>query len=365
MMNRLLSGLLLAAACVSVPLRAQGSPPDADIDEETRTAVVSSLAEELRQSYVIERTADEVASELIRREGSAGYSDANTALAFADRLTQDLQELSKDKHLGVFFMPGMGPPPPPTEMMDDAGKSAMKARVEQMGYGISRIMRLPGNIGYLEVVGFGPAEFIAPGYEAAVQLLAGSAAIIVDVRSNSGGEPDGVAQFMSHFFVKGDLRHLNDLYTRKTQVTREFWTNDSVTARYTGPVFVLTSSSTFSGGEEFAYDMQTQKRATLVGEITGGGANDGAMVPLTADFVAYIPDSKAINPITGTNWEGVGVAPDLAVTAAEALRAGYSAALQMARDNEQDPRRKSAYDRVIERAEAGNVQLPEWQPRGM
>src|SRR5690606_24868602 len=125
----------------------------------------------------------------------------------------------------------------------------------------------------------------------------------------------------------------------------------------------LTSSDTFSGGEEFAYDMQTQKRGMLIGETTGGGANPGETVKLAGGFAAFIPDGQAVNPVTGTNWEQVGVKPDRDVPAADALAAGYVAALEAARDNETSPDRKGAYDAVIARTKAGEIELPGWAPR--
>ena len=86
------------------------------------------------------------------------------------------------------------------------------------------------------------------------------------------------------------------------------------------PVYVLTSVRTFSGGEEFAYDMQVMKLAELVGETTGGGANPGGTVPLAAGLAMFIPGGRAMNPTTKTNWEGVGVVPDVAVSSENALK---------------------------------------------
>src|SRR6185437_14342657 len=127
------------------------------------------------------------------------------------------------------------------------------------------------------------------------------------------------ALLLSYFFAENDGRHLNDIYWHKDGTTDQFWTVPVAGSRFLGPVYVLTSARTFSGGEECAYDFQTQKRATLVGETTGGGANPGGMVPLGGGLAAFVPTGKAINPVTKTNWEHVGVKPDIAVPAADAL----------------------------------------------
>mgnify|MGYP006172841431 CR=1 FL=1 len=269
-MKPLIISLLMAATAMAGPAQAQNAQPDAPIDDAARAAVVRSLGEELRRTYVFPEVAEQVSQELTRRERANAYDDAGTAQAFASRLTADLHEVGKDRHLGVYYSPDFAPPPrdgkPAAEQLEQA-----KTMAAQQGYGIRRVLRLSGNIGYLDIVGFGQPEAVAAAYEAAAQLLAGSDAVIVDLRSNGGGDPESVAQLMSHFFAEGDVRHINSIYNRPTDTTREYWTDRTVETRYTGPVFVLTSSDTFSGGEEFAYDMQTQKRGTLIGETTGGG----------------------------------------------------------------------------------------------
>jgi C-terminal processing protease CtpA/Prc len=187
--------------------------------------------------------------------------------------------------------------------------------------------------------------------------------VIVDLRRNGGGEPSSVAHLLSHFFAPGDVRHLNDIYTRPTDATQQYWTNPSVPVRYTGPVYVLTSKRTFSGGEEAAYDFQTQKRATLVGETTGGGANPGDFIAIAEGFGAFIPTGRAINPVTGTNWEHVGVKPDVAVPAADALRTAHAAALREALEKKQDKAERAELQELIGKVVADKLDAPVYTPR--
>jgi C-terminal processing protease CtpA/Prc len=154
-------------------------------------------------------------------------------------------------------------------------------------------------------------------------------ALIIDLRSNGGGDPFTVALVASYLFGDKPV-HINSLYFRPANRTDDFYTDPNVSGKKFGaskPVFVLTSSRTFSGAEEFAYDVQTQKRATIVGETTGGGANPGGAVRLPYDLTVFVPTGRAINPITKTNWEGVGVKPDVPAAADDAL----DVALRMAR----------------------------------
>ena len=240
----------------------------------------------------------------------------------------------------------------------------MRAAMAERGFGIEGVQRLPGNVGYLNLRGFFPTAFAAPSISSAMTLLGGTSALIVDLRGNGGGEPQTVAYLLSHLFAEGDERHLNDIYNRLDGSTRSYWTVSSVGQRYTKPVYVLTGPKTFSGGEEFAYDIKTQKRGTLVGEVTGGGANPGEYVPLARGFIAFVPTGRSINPLTKTNWEHVGVTPDMAAPAAEAMRVAYvSAVTALAAAATDDEERKELTDMTV-RAERGEVELPGNPSRG-
>jgi C-terminal processing protease CtpA/Prc len=186
--------------------------------------------------------------------------------------------------------------------------------------------------------------------------------LILDLRRNGGGEPASVAYLMSHFFPAGDERHLNDIYYREGDETRQFWTSAAVKVRYLKPVYVLTSGFTFSGGEECAYDFQTQKRGTLVGETTGGGANPGEFVALGHGFVAFIPNGRAINPVTHTNWEHVGVKPDVAVPAAQAEKMAYAQILRSLIANATGPEARDELRTILTRVEKGESEKVSYAP---
>jgi C-terminal processing protease CtpA/Prc len=178
---------------------------------------------------------------------------------------------------------------------------------------------LPGNVGYVKLDGFAPVNLCASTVVAAMNFVANVDAIIFDLRDNGGGDPLMVSYVSSYLFDQPT--HLNDIWTRATDSTRQFWTDAQVSGKRLGtqPAFVLTSSRTFSGGEGFAYGLKTQKRATIIGETTGGGAHPVRGEKIDDRFVINVPYARAINPITKTNWEGTGVEPDVKVAAADAL----------------------------------------------
>src|SRR5262249_10166276 len=147
-------------------------------------------------------------------------------------------------------------------------------------------------------------------------------------RGNGGGDPNTVALYVS-YLSEGEPFVVNRFHWRAGNRVEEFRTTNLGDLAYGAhkPVFVLTSPMTFSGGEEMTYDLQALKRAVVVGEVTGGGGNPGGSVPLGNQFVANIPSGQAVNPITGTSWEGVGVVPDVSTTAATALTKAHELAI--------------------------------------
>jgi C-terminal processing protease CtpA/Prc len=189
---------------------------------------------------------------------------------------------------------------------------------------------LRGNVGYLEIQSFQPVERAADSAANLLGALSGFDAIILDLRNNGGGNTPMVAFVASYFFDSKPV-HLTDIYWRDSNQASEFWTRDSLPGPRSPrqPLYILTSASTFSGAEDFAYSMQKLKRAVIVGEQTGGGAHSGrGLQRLSPLFTAFIPVGRSINPITKTNWEGVGVEPDIKVPADRALAEAHLDALK-------------------------------------
>lgn len=173
---------------------------------------------------------------------------------------------------------------------------------------------------------------------AAMNFLGGSDALIFDLRANGGGTPSMISSCSSYLF---EPTHLNSFYIRKEDETKQFWTQAYVPGPRLAkvPVFVLTSSRTFSGAEEFSYNLKNTKRGTIVGETTGGGAHPVRGYKVEGyDVTVAVPFGRAINPISGTNWEGKGVEPDIAVPADQALDVAYAKAARDRRVRRQEPR---------------------------
>jgi len=196
-------------------------------------------------------------------------------------------------------------------------------------FGIHRVERLDGNIGYLDLRRVPVPENAGPAIAAAMELVSGTYALIIDLRQNGGGSPDGVA-FWCSYLLPEEPTHLNDIFHADTGETRQFWSNPYLPgSRYLDrPVYVLTSSRTFSGGEDFGYTLQALGRAEVIGETTGGGAHPTRGFPISAAVSIGIPFARSVNPVTGTNWQGTGVVPDVSADAEQAYDVAYAKALR-------------------------------------
>ncbi len=307
------ASLTLAIALCGLPIAAQSSK----LDAAERAKVIKRIGAALEQRYVFPKVATTCRVFLEKAQASGDFDDDTLPSGFGSHLTQELQRITKDKHIRVRFRD------PDLIREDREDPVAARAReLRQMratNYGFQRVERLKSNIGYLDLRGFASYDDGRDTAAAAMRLLHGSDAIVIDLRRNGGGSPAMVQFLCSYFFA--EKTHLNSLYWREGDRTQEFWTLDSLPGPRMPdvPLFVLTSRRTFSAAEEFTYNLKTRERATIVGEITGGGANPGGMVPVGRRFAMFVPSGRAINPITKTNWEGVGVEPDLDCSADRAL----------------------------------------------
>ena len=224
-----------------------------------------------------------------------------------------------------------GPGPAGATEPDDheARVLAMRRLGRLDNFGIHRVERLDGNIGYLDLRRVPVPAIAGPAMAAAMELVAGTYALIIDLRRNGGGAPDGVVFWCSYLFDDHPT-HLNDIFRADTGETRQFWALPYVPGpRYLDrPVSVLTSERTFSGGEDFAYTLQALGRAEVIGETTGGGAHPTRVFPISPVVNIAVPFARSVNPVTGTNWQGTGVVPDVAVPEAEARDVAYARALR-------------------------------------
>jgi peptidase S41-like protein len=305
--------------------------------------IVAKAMELLRANYVFPDQAERAAAAIeVRRE--AGEYDDLDEITLTGRVTGHLQELTGDRHLRM-GLGGPGPGPrrepggqpggePGGEPGREPGKRPAGEKMRRMGrldnFGIRRVERLDGNVGYIDLRRMAVPANAGPAITAAMELVAGTYALLIDMRHNGGGAPEGVVFWCSYLFDERDPTHLNDIFRADTGETRQFWALPYVPGtRYPDqPVFLLTSARTFSGGEDLCYTLQALGRAEVVGETTGGGAHPTRPFPVSAAVHIAVPFARSVNPVTGTNWQGTGVVPDVAVPEAQAYDVAYARALE-------------------------------------
>jgi len=341
---------MLLLLMLATPLFAQmGERKDFTVTAAEREQAIKGAIAKLNENYVFPDVAKKMGDAVAARAAKGEYASITSAKALADKLTADFREVSKDKHLHMEYDAAGLPDDAADNGGDDTSVAEERELMARVNFGFEKVERMRGNVGYIDIRGFVPPVFGGETATAAMSFVANTDALIIDLRQNGGGTPAMVAYVLSYLF--DEPVHVNDIYTRTTDETRQWWTTASVAGLKFGgrkPVYVLTSSRTFSGGEELAYDVKNLKRATLIGETTGGGAHPVRPFKVSQHFAIGVPFARAINPVTKTNWEGVGVTPDISVPADSALDKAYRMAIENLRDTTKDAERKAALQRLLD-----------------
>ena len=324
-------------------LNAQGpvgaEPEDKSITAGVQKEIIDSVSVALNEVYVFPDVAKKMEKHLRNLYKKDAYKNITSTRDFATRLTDDLREISNDRHLHVDYMPDEDINGMVNDTLTDAERERNLRARQRNNFGFKEVKMLLGNVGYLRFDGFSDAEQAGATAVAAMNFLAYADAVIFDLRQNGGGSPSMIQLISSYLFE--EPVHLNSFYIRKEDTVNQFWTQSYVQGpRMTkADVYVLTSGRTFSAAEEFTYNLKNLKRATIVGETTGGGAHpvDGRIFA-NFNLMMSLPFGRAVNPITGTNWEGTGVAPDIDVPQDQALDVAHQDALKkmLARVEDED-----------------------------
>ncbi|MEM1309794.1 MAG: S41 family peptidase [Cyanobacteria bacterium P01_H01_bin.153] len=310
-------------------MTADFSDPTAfNFDAAQRTSLLDAVIKTL-DHYVFPEVAQQLQADIQQRRQAQGYEDVTGGEQCAEILTLQLQELSSDRQLRVHFSPQPLPHLNPDAVPTPEALAAEQHQSSLRNFDINRVERLRGNVGYLELYGFEPPEFAGAAIAAAMTLVAHTQALVIDIRHNRGGSPAMVALLCSYLLPAYPAVHLNDLYWRPNDSTRQWWTVPHLEApRYLDkPVYVLTSQETFSAAEEFAYNLQALSRVTVIGEHTIGGAHPGQGYRLSDHFWMFVPVGQSINPITQDNWAKTGIVPDVKVPSELTLLTAHLMAL--------------------------------------
>jgi retinol-binding protein 3 len=303
------------------------------LDAAGRASAITGILRELNEGYIFPEVAKKMEQSIRAKEAKGAYKNITDGPALAQQLTKDLRDICHDLHVSVNYSPTVLPPQPKEFKPSPEQLEEMKRILAKENFGVAKVEVLRGNLGYIKFNLLAPPDLAAHVYEATFNYIGNTDALIIDLRECGGSiSPDAIPMLTSYLFE--NPVHLNDIYWRSEDKTRQFWSWAYVPGKryFHKPVYVLTSRSTFSGAEELAYDLKNLKRATIIGDTTGGGANPGGSRRADDHFEVWVPNGKVTNPITKTNWEGVGVMPDMAVPATTALHVARITALKQLTD---------------------------------
>ncbi|HVL77673.1 MAG TPA: S41 family peptidase [Sphingomicrobium sp.] len=294
------------------------------VTAQDRREVIANSARLLEQRYVDPAAGARLAARL--RSAGRQWTGITDPEAFASAVTQWLRRESADGHLGLSY----SKTPIPAHGGEGSFSESQMERWygAHRNHGIEKIERLEGNVMLLELRVFPPSAMAGEVVAAAMNVVAQGDALIIDLRRNGGGAD--TAQLVMGYLLEGGSP-LSGSYDRPSNTRRYVSSPHWVPGRRFGsakPLYILTSPKTFSAAEAVAYNLQALKRAVIIGERTGGGAHPFEYRRVHAHFALDLPEGKSIHPITGGNWQGVGVKPDVEVAADQAL----DRALELARE---------------------------------
>lgn len=283
-----------------------------NLTDAERNLVIHSVADNLVAHYFDRERARQAATNLLSLYQQGYYNTIADGRMFATRLTFELQRTTSDLHVRVEFSRNIipsGPPRPSAASLDQ-----YSATMRQQNCTFEEVAILPGNIGYLKLNSFPDLAVCSAAAHAAIARLSHSNAVIFDLRGNTGGFPEMVATMAAPLFDRpvpwynpreGDGSH---------------WLSPTRGSRLADkPVYILTSDVTLSAAEQFTYNLKMLKRATVIGDTTGGGAHVGVFHRIDDHFGIGIPETRINNPYGNPDWEGTGVEPDVKVPPADAL----------------------------------------------
>jgi hypothetical protein len=302
---------------------------DSNFDE-TRASVIQDIIQLTREKYVYPEIGEKIASQIESKLKDGEYNEIADESELALQLTSDLRSISNDQHWSLIYDPkGAADQVDPEHEADEDRLARYLEIARKTNYGFERVERLKGNIGYLDLRRLEPSEYGGETAVAAMNFLSNCDALIIDLRLNHGGYPSMV-QLITSYLYDPTPRHINTFYYRPTDDTQQFWTFPHIPGKRRPdiPVYVLISKITGSGAEEFAYNLRHMERATLIGETTAGFAHPVTKEVVQRDFDLRVPYGRPINPVTGSNWEGIGVEPHIAVPAEDALKTAHLKAIE-------------------------------------
>lgn len=297
--------------------------PACQTEASVNAVVVEKIAETVANKYFDQKVGCNIAEHLRKGLANGSYDNISSPQILAEQLTKDMYELTHDRHLLVKVISKTAIAPT---------KSQISSRQEQAvreNYGIPKVEILPGNIGYIVLTAFYRPEEAWNTIRAALCLVNNTDALIIDLRNNGGGSPVTLNMMISQIInLKGTP--IFEIIQRDSEPVR--YITESSEKSYQlekKPVFILTSKNTYSAGEGLAFFLQEHHRAIIIGESSAGASNRSHPYSINQQYEVSVSNGAVRSLLTGKNWEGVGVIPDISSMPSDAPRVAHIHALQV------------------------------------
>ncbi len=325
----------------------------ADLSDAEKTDTIQAFSKELERSYVHIDVAKRITAELAKWQTTDDYRTTANGNEFADKVNKIMAGQVTDGHLSIRYS-AEKLPPRPERMKPSKEEIAQDQKMMRMtNAGFAKVERLGGNIGYVKINQFFQLNDSRRPIEATMKFLANTDAMIIDLREHRGGYSETADFFTSIFFDPKKPVKFWDVYDRLKDKKFAVWSSKTTMGlRYTKPIYVLISGATGSAGESVAYNLQAYKRSTTIGSKSYGIANMGNFFRINDHFMSLIPYAQGRNPVTGTNWEKVGVVPEVKASITESLIEAQKLALETLISAAQDPADKAALNGALARLKA-------------
>lgn len=349
---KIISALFIFALLGFFQIRAQIITIGSDkMDAEHKSQAINEIAKVLGENYVFPDVGKKMGEFILSKLKNGDYDKIEDEPQFCNIVTQDMQSISKDKHVNLRINSIMAEQlmKHPIDVSNDTIIPVFQLEdMKRNNYGFQKVEILPGNIAYINLLGFNTMRPTNPTLTAAMKFIENCEAVIFDLRQNGGGDGETVNLLCSYFLPPNV--NINNAHFRNPDTTFESWTLKDIDGKrmLDVPVYILTSSYTFSAAEEFCFDLKYQNHAVIIGETTGGGANPNSFFPINKNIVLSSAIGQSINPVSKTNWEGTGVTPDIASDKSEALNLAKIEALSKIAEKKDDPKVKARYGWMIE-----------------
>ncbi|MFD2179609.1 S41 family peptidase [Veronia pacifica] len=295
------------------------------MDKDNNEKMIREFSHLIKQHYFCPEIGHTTQRLLLKNIERNVYSSIPYNQELASKVSDDIFSVTRDKHFTLSYDPDFIAQKNQAEL----NKSTAKHWGDDVNYGFKEIKILKGNIGFIKLTGFYDTEFASTLAASAMHLVERTNALIFDIRENGGGYLNMVQLICSYLFGTEPVL-LDEFHSNKKTVKNQCWTLPHVQGKKRSgiPVFILTSHHTFSAAENFAYNLQSLNRATVIGEPTKGAATGVKTTVINELFWSNIPDSISVNPTTGQNWHCVGVRPNIRSSAEAAFDIAYDMAIK-------------------------------------